>query len=128
MSMIKYNGLDNLTTEEQSELKRIVEKEFPKTERLVKDVESLGVDIKTHDKGGKRKLYMIDLRLISAKKVFNIKAKEADIKKSAYWDIAAASHKAMESLQTEATHAMKSDDSWNKKNTKDEMEKRRLNE
>ncbi len=128
MTAIRYNGLDHLTDEEQYVLKKLVEKEFPKIERMMKNVDSVVVDVKTHDKGGKRKMYMLDVKVIAPKTVFSVKAKENTIKKSPYWDLAASAHHAMESLEAEVKHKLKADTvAWKKTDMKRGM-RSKLNE
>lgn len=127
-NIIKYSGLNGLIEEDQITVKNIVEKEFPRIQRLLKNITDLYVDVKTHDKGGKRKLYIIHMRTVSPTKIFAYTPKEIDAKKSDYWDIASATHKAIEALENEIKHKLKSDtENWKKTGVK-KVVKSRLNE
>ena len=118
-SIIKYSGLNTLNEEEQGTLKGIIEKEQERIKRLLKDITDLHVDVKTHDKGGKRKFYMIHIRAIAPTKNFAYTPKEGDVKKSDYWDITAASHKAIDALEHEIDHKMHTKvENWKKTGVK----------
>ena len=126
---VEYTGLKLLTEDEQGILRKIIEEEYPKLERFSKGMDTLEVDVKTHDKGGKRKLYLLNVKAVAGEKVYAIRATEKDIQKSPYWDIASATHKAMSHLSDELKHKLKEDiEPWRKKDAKKAMKKRGLNE
>ena len=115
MNIIKYSGLNKLTGDEQGILKKIINEEFLRVQRLLKEMTDLKIDVKTHDKGGKRKMYVIGIRAIAPTHVFRYNVNEADIKKSPYYDIATASHKAIDALEQEMKHKLKSStQNWKK--------------
>ena len=118
-NIVKYSGLKQLTLEEQTVLRKIIEEEYPRVQRLVKNITDVTVDVKTHDKGGKRKMYLIYLKAVAPRHVFTIRAKENEIQKSKQWDIAAAAHKAIDALEQEMKHKLKSStESWRKTDIK----------
>ncbi len=103
---IKYSGLKALSGEEQSILKTIVEKEAPKIRRFVKNSSELSVNIKTLKKESKKR-FIISLRLETPNNMFNTKTK--DTERGGDWDLVKAAHKAMESLESELKHTLKTD-------------------
>lgn len=105
-NIIKYSGLKNLDDEEQIILKSIVEKEYPKIQRLIKNVSDIIVNIKTMKKET-RKRFIISMRLEAPTKIFTIKSK--DTEKGGDWDLAKATHKAVDALYFEVKHRLKSD-------------------
>ena len=115
MDKLEYVGLDHLTTEEQRILKRIGSEELPKCERLVDNIEKLKVEVKTHDKGGKRKFFIINLQVVIGKKVFSLQGKEKDVKKSSSCDITSASHHVFDGLQAELKRKVRADAGIGKK-------------
>lgn len=111
-NIIKYSGLRDLSEEERVALKSIVEKEYPKIQRMIKNVSDLTIDIKTMKKDT-RKRYMLSCRLEAPTIKFTVKTK--DTEKGGDWDITKATHKALEALQFEIKHRLRTDtESWRK--------------
>ncbi len=103
---VKYIGLGDLDQKEQSALKNIVEKEYPKIARLIKDDAELVVKIKVLKKDS-RKRFILGFELDTAAKPFIVKNKETE--KGGDWDIVKAAHKSMDALKTEINHRLKTD-------------------
>ena len=111
-NIIKYSGLKNLNEEEQSILKSLVEKDYPRLERMVKNTCDLTVDINTSKKET-RKRFMISLRLESPAQRFVVKTR--DTEQWGDWDLTKATHKALDALYFEIKHRLKTDtSSWKK--------------
>ncbi len=111
-NIIKYSGLNNLSEEEQSIVKTIVEKEYPKIQRVIKNISDLTINIKTMKKMT-RKRFMINFKLEAPGIRFN--AKTRDTERGGDWDLAKACHKALEGLQFEIKHRLKTDmENWKK--------------
>ena len=111
-NIIKYSGLKNLSDEEQSALKNIIEKEFPKIQRLMKNASDLNVNIKTLKKD-KRKRFIISMKLDAPGKIFTVKNK--DTERGGDWDLIKSTHKELDSLYFEIKHSLKTDtEPWKK--------------
>ena len=111
-NIIKYSGLDALSKDEEKALKTIVENEYPKIQRQIKNISDLVVHIKTLKKLS-RKRFIISLRLEAPMIRFNVKTK--DTEKGGDWDIAKAVHQALNALNFEIKHRLKTDtESWKK--------------
>ena len=106
MTQIEYSGLKLLSTEEQVELKNIVEQEATKIEKTTLKLQDLQVDIKTHNTKGERRRYLLSVRAKTGKERFTVRTKENDPKKSTAWDINSATRKAMLELQNEVRHRL----------------------
>ncbi|HZX12711.1 MAG TPA: hypothetical protein VFE88_04615 [Candidatus Nanoarchaeia archaeon] len=114
--IVMYAGLSKLDGEEQATVRRIVEGSVEEVRRLVKELGKLKVTVKTHHAAGKRKLYILFLAAETDKGVFTVAGSEADIKKSKYFDVATASHKAVEALKWEMKRKLKADmQPWKKR-------------
>ena len=113
-NIIKYSGLKDLNSEEQSILKSIVEKEFPKVQRLLKNPADLMVHIKTLKKET-RKRFLISMRLEMPGKILSTKNLETE--KGGDWDLTKALHKEMKSLESEVKHHLRTDNETWKKGT-----------
>jgi len=111
-NIIKYSGLDGITEEEEEILKKIVENEYPKIQRQIKNISDLTIHIKTLKKMS-RKRFIISFRLEAPMIRFNVKTK--DTEKGGDWDIAKAAHQALNALNFEIKHRLKTDtESWKK--------------
>ncbi len=111
-NIIKYSGLKDLDAEEQSILKNLIEKEYPRIQRLVKNVSDLIVNVKVSKKQT-RKRYIISFRLEAPTRMFSVKTKDTEM--GGDWDITKATHKALNALYFEVKHRLKSDTgSWKK--------------
>ncbi len=110
--IIKYSGLKDLSSEEQSILKNIIEKEFPKIQRLLKNPADLMVHIKTLKKET-RKRFLISMRLEMPGKILSNRNLETE--KGGDWDLKKALHKEMKSLESEVKHHLRTDsETWKK--------------
>lgn len=113
--IIKYKGLKQLTPQEQETLKTIITKKYPEIKRMIKNITDLKVNIKVHDKEGKRKRYQIFMQAIAPTIIFESKRKETYLKKLSDWDLARATHKAVNKLKKEIEHIMKTEKpAWKK--------------
>ena len=111
-SKINYSGLNDLSNDEQSVLKSITEKHFPKVARMLNEDSELLVYIKVFKKES-RKRYSINLTLRSSKNTF--KQNNKDTEKGGDWDLAKAIHKSMDALENEVQHKLKvKEKSWKK--------------
>ena len=120
-NIVKYSGLKNLSDEEQAALKSIVEKEYPRIQRLIKNSSDLIVHIKTRKKNT-RKRFMISMRLEAPTKMFTTKSR--DTEEGGDWDLIKATHKALNALSFEIKHALKTDtEPWKRGGIKKLFEK-----
>ena len=111
-NIIKYTGLKNLNEIEQNTLIKIVEKEYPKIQIIIKNKSDLTVKVKTVKRSTKKR-FMIYFRLDAPMKSFGVKRK--DTERGGDWDLAKATHKALKALQFEIKHALRADtETWKK--------------
>lgn len=110
--IIKYSGLKSLTADEEGVLKNIVEKEYPRIQRLFKNGSDLIVAVKTQKKDTKKR-FSISMRLEAPGRIFSTKNK--DTEKGGDWDLAKVTHKEINALYSEVKHHIEKDsDSWRK--------------
>ncbi|MBI2148072.1 hypothetical protein HYU23_00170 [Candidatus Woesearchaeota archaeon] len=102
--LIKYSGLKDLNEDEQVRLKNLVEKEFPKIQRLAKEISSFNINIKVMKKETKKR-YMINMKLQSNGKIFVTKNK--DTERGGDWDLNKEVHKELKALIGELKHHYK---------------------
>lgn len=105
--VIQFIGIDNLEPLELADVQKISTKEFEKIKRVVKNITSLVVQVKTYKKEGNKKKYSIHLRCSSPTKVFE-SCRAHD------WELARAVHNAFDNLKTQIKHTFKNDNSWKK--------------
>lgn len=98
---IRYSGLNDLSNDEQVVLKSIIEKEFPKLKRYIKNKMDLMVHVKVMKKES-RKRYNISLRVEAPTRV--IAEKNKDTEKGGDWDLKKAAHQAVNALENELEH------------------------
>ncbi|MBS3152828.1 hypothetical protein J4230_05460 [Candidatus Woesearchaeota archaeon] len=111
-NIIKYSGLNDLSEEEKGTLKGIVEKEYPKIQRLIKNTCDLIVDVKILKKDS-RKRFSISMRLEAPGKIYSVKNK--DTEKGGDWNITKATHEETNALKFEIKHQLKTDtETWKK--------------
>lgn len=111
-NVIRYTGLNNLSDEEKSTLKNIMENHFPKTERMIKNQWDLIVAVKTQKKTG-RKRFSISLRLETP--ATNLVVNTKDTERGGDWDLTKAAHKSLNALYFEVKHKFKPDtQQWKK--------------
>ena len=101
MNNIIYSRLKDLNEEEQSKLINLVKKEFPKIQRLVKEISSFNININVMKKET-RKRYMINMKLQTPGKLFVTKNK--DTERGGDWDINKEVHKELKALISEIQH------------------------
>lgn len=107
---VKYSGIKDLATDEQTALKSIVEKEYKKLQRMIKNDSVLNVHVKVLKKET-RKRFLISMRLETPMKLFTTKNKETE--KGGDWDLNKAVHQEMDSLYFEVKHHLRADqESW----------------
>ena len=93
---INYVGINVLNQGERARMKSIISKEYEKMNNLVAPESlKLKVHVKTYDKEGKRKRYVLHMKAETPYGRINLDGSEADLRKHAHWDIAKATHKAM---------------------------------
>src|SRR3989338_6390105 len=118
---IKYSGLKNLNPIEQQIINQILEREYPRIQRMIKNESDLHVHIKTVKKDT-RKRYIISIRLEAATKMYSTKTK--DTEEAGDWDIKKATHKAIEHLESEIKRSIKPDEGkWKKSKLRKILEK-----
>ena len=112
MGKIIYSGLNALNEGEQLIVKKVLEKEYPKIEKLIGQSSELMVHIKTSVKE-KRKRYILSLRLEGPKLLLVTKTKDTEA--AGDWDLTKATHKAMEHIASEVRHKLKiGEETWKK--------------
>ncbi|MFA5070989.1 MAG: hypothetical protein WC511_01295 [Candidatus Pacearchaeota archaeon] len=98
MEEVIIENIEILTPEEKEASEKILEEDYKKIKRLIKDSPKLKVHIKEYKTDGKGKKFSINTELsFSGKK---IKSESVD------WDLTRAIHKAMIKLQTELEHKL----------------------
>jgi len=82
-NIIKYIGLNDLNRDEASSIKQIIEKDYEKIHRLLKNnITDLSVHVKTYG-DGKVKKYSIHIRAEApTRKLFSTEAFDRDIKRT----------------------------------------------
>lgn len=93
---IYYTGMKILSGVEQSQVKNILETEYPRLVQIMPKKQDLKVMIKSYDNAGTRKKYSMHLRLGGS---FQAVATEA-----ADWDLKRTTHKAVKNLEKEMDH------------------------
>ena len=106
--VIRYSGLKGLSEEEQSVMKSIIEKEFPKVKRHINKKIDLMVYVKVMKKES-RKRYNINLRVNAPTKVI-ISENNRETEKGGDWDLVKAARKSMKALENEVKHRFKVED------------------
>ena len=98
MEEVIIENIEILTPEEKEASEKILEEDYKKIKRLIKDSPKLKVHIKEYKTDGKGKKFSINTELsFSGKK---LKSESVD------WDLTRALHKAMIKLQTELEHKL----------------------
>ncbi len=95
---IQFVGLKNLHEDEIERLNEISARELKKIERHLNDAKLI-FDIKKYDRTGNRARILINARLDTPKKKFNMQAEE--------WDITKVTHMIFEKLRNEIIHKEK---------------------
>ena len=109
---IEYTNITVLPDQEKFALEKIIERDFKKIKRLLKEENcKLKVHIKAAKKG-ERKRYNFNYLLITPKKKFSTQTK--DTKESGDYDIVKAAHNEMEHLLNEVKHYVRKESGWKK--------------
>jgi len=93
---IYYTGMKILSNIEQSQVKSILETEYPRLVEIMPKKQDLKVMIKSYDNEGKRKKYSIHLRLGGTFQAVSTEAAD--------WDLRRTTHKAVKNLEKEMEH------------------------
>ncbi|HLC86111.1 MAG TPA: HPF/RaiA family ribosome-associated protein [Candidatus Nanoarchaeia archaeon] len=105
--IIRYSGINDLSDDEQVMLRSIIEKEFPKLKRYIKNNIDIMVHVKVLKKES-RKRYNINLRIDAPTRVFS--EHNQDTEKGGDWDLIKSAHKAVKALENEVKHRFKAED------------------
>jgi len=104
-NIIKYNGLNDLGELERYQLKNIVEKEYEEVHKLFSgSITDLCVHIKTIDKGGAAKKYILKIRAEAPTRIFAADVTDIDLNRAA--------RKVIEKLKNEINNAFKPKEKW----------------
>ena len=98
--IIQYIGLTDLDPVDQDLVKKLSDEYYPKIRRLLNNMTSLAVHIKTHSKGGKQSRYEITIRAIAPTKMF-------EVGKTEDYELPKTLHKAYKDIITEIEHHFK---------------------
>lgn len=93
MEPIQIKGVDILTEKEKRLVNKLLNEYYPKIKRQLKNVTSLNVHIKEYKKEGKRKKYSVNVKAMTATKIFEANACD--------WDFARTMHKVLNKIQIE---------------------------
>lgn len=113
--IIQFVGLKDLSAEEQNTVQNITSEAFGKLKRKTKNLTSLVIHIKAHDKTtskgtektkGKKK-YSVHIKVAVPSKIFT-STKAVD------WDLNRVIHQAFENVQGQIIHRFKDDVSYKK--------------
>lgn len=96
---IYYTGMKILSGTEQSQVKNILEAEYPRLVEIMPKKQDLKVLIKSYNNAGTRVKYSMHLRLGGS---FKAVATEA-----ADWDLKRTTHKAVKNLEKEMEHTFR---------------------
>lgn len=98
MEKIEFTGLKELGLNEQEKLKTLMYNKYKKIENLDNNLTKLKVNIKTVDKGGQRKRYILQLKAeFPSKKTFTSEVED--------WLLSSTCHKAINDLKNEIEKA-----------------------
>ena len=97
MDPLQVIGTKELDVDEQEIISRVANRHYAKIQRLLKDLSSVQVHVKTHSKGGKKR-YEIKVRAMTPAHVFESSMED--------WDLAKCLHVACEELQHEIMHKL----------------------
>ncbi len=98
MESIQINGIELLNSQERKIADKLYKEYYLKIQRQIKNVISLKVYIREHEKEGLRRKLSINLELVYPGKTFKVKAYD--------WDLARAIHKALNKLINEIEHKL----------------------
>jgi hypothetical protein len=91
-NIISYIGLKNLTEKEQSLIKEILNREYPKISRITHNITNIIIHAKTY-KNKKAKKYSLHLKVDTPSEFFTAHAAD--------WDLARAIHKTINKVSKE---------------------------
>ncbi len=101
MEQIQYTGLDELNTAEKEILNTLSAEYYDKIQRELKNITSLQIHIKAHDKEGARTRWELHSKAVAPTQIFESSAED--------WDFARTLHKIFKDLERQITHQLKSD-------------------
>src|SRR3989344_3167548 len=94
METIEFTGLKNLDFNEKEKLKTLMYNKYKKIQNIDNNITKLKVNIKTVDKGGQRKRYILKLKAeFPSKKTFTTEVED--------WLLSNTCHKAINSIKNE---------------------------
>ena len=96
MENIKIIGMKNLNEDELEVVKGLANEYYEKIQRIIKNIDSVIIHIKTFDTTGERKRYEIKLKVIAPTKSFDAQSSE--------WDLAKAVHVVFNEMQKIIEH------------------------
>ena len=99
INIIKFVGLKNLTNIQQKEVKDILNYQYEKIHRLIRNITNLIITIKVYDKQGKANKFSVHIRLESPTQQFTSNASD--------WDLNKTLHKAIGKVINEIQHTFK---------------------
>lgn len=98
-NIIKYTGLNDLDMQEQAKIKSVIELNYPKIQRLLKNIVNLSVHVKVYKKQEAKKKYSIHLKAEAPTSMLSAQAFD--------WDLARAVHSVTEKIIAEIQHKLK---------------------
>lgn len=99
INIIKFIGLKNLTDTQQTEVRDILNYQYEKIHRLIKNITNLIVTFKIYTKQGKANKFSVHIRLESPTQQFRSNASD--------WDLNKALHGAINKIINEIQHTFK---------------------
>jgi len=93
INIIKYIGLKELDINEQAIVKDILEEEYEKIHRLIKNITNVNFHIKLYNIEGKAKKYSVHIKIEAPTRIFT--ANTAD------WDLAKVTHECINAVKKE---------------------------
>ena len=103
METIQIIGIKDLDDMEIDAVNRLANRYYPKIQREMKNITSLVLHVKKHEKGGKQVKYSIHAKVVAPARIF-VSTKGFD------WDINKALHKAFEDIIHRLHHSLHSDE------------------
>ena len=99
MKKIVYKGIHKLNNQEEKKLNVLAKEYFEKIKLVLKDLNSIQVNVDTHHTEGKRKKYELNIKAIAPSNVLRTQVDE--------WDLAKTTHKGFKKIIKEAQHKTK---------------------
>ena len=102
MEPIEVNGTELLNSKEKEIANRLFNEYYPKIQRLIRNVVSLKVYIREHEKEGQRRKFSVNVEAVCPRKTFKAKAFD--------WDFARTIHKVLNKIMDEIEHKFHASD------------------